>query len=93
MPEDRLARVEGDVQSGDAGVCRWEMGVVSGSDRYRWHRLEAILGGRQGRRTGPEVDQILPLQVAHLFHDAPEPSFELQQLIAAFVRFIIERSV
>lgn len=48
MSENRLARVERDVQSGDAGVCSWEMGVVSRSDRYRWHRLEAILRGWQG---------------------------------------------
>lgn len=48
MSENRLARVERDVQSRDAGVCRWEMGIVSRSDRYRWHRLEAILRGWQG---------------------------------------------
>lgn len=48
MSENRLARVERDVQSGDAGVCRWEMGIVSRSDRYRWHRLEAILRRWQG---------------------------------------------
>lgn len=93
MSENRLAGVERDVQPGDAGVRRGEMGVVGRSDRYRWHRLEAVFGGGQGRRSGPEVDQVLPLQVAHLFHDAPEPPFELQQLVTAFVRFVVERSV
>lgn len=46
MSENRLAGVERDVQPGDAGVRRGEMGVVGRSDRYRWHRLEAVFGGR-----------------------------------------------
>lgn len=56
MSENRLAGVERDVQPRDAGVCRREMGVVGRSNRNRWHRLEAVFGGGQGRRSGPEVD-------------------------------------
>lgn len=37
--------------------------------------------------------QILPLQVAHLLHDAPQPALELEQLVAAFVRLVVERRV
>lgn len=37
--------------------------------------------------------QILSLHVAHLLHDAPQPALELDQLVAALARLVVERRV
>ena len=50
-PEDGLARVERDVEARDARVGRGQVAVPRRPDRHRRHRLETVLGRRQGRRT------------------------------------------
>ena len=48
-------------------------------DSYTGHGLETFLAGGQGGGAGPEVDQVLPLQRAHLLDHAPQPPLERHQ--------------
>ena len=41
--------------------------------------------GRQGRTTGPEVEEVLPLSQAHTLDDAPEPLLEARERLLVFL--------
>ena len=69
------------------------MPIVRRSDRDRWHGLESVLRGRQGRGSGPEEDQVLLFDGRHFFHDGPQPSFDGYESIRAFSGLVVERGV
>ena len=66
-------------QTERAGEMEREQREILVPDSYTGHGLETFLAGGQGGGAGPEVDQVLPLQRAHLLDHAPQPPLERHQ--------------